>query len=147
VTVPYVKLQRISYPVGNDRYLVAKVEGYVTYKGKSGIRGRVVTREGNFANKAFVAGTLQGLGQAMSLNNQRNLTGLGGVGISTEPLTDKQIGQTALGEGVGNASSMLAEYYIKRAEQYQPVIEMPTGMDVELVFLDTFRFTAEGASQ
>jgi conjugal transfer pilus assembly protein TraB len=44
-----------------------------------------------------------------------------------------------VGSGVSGAASMLADYYIKRAEQYQPVIEMPTGIEVELVFLAGFR--------
>jgi len=147
----YIKLQKISCPLDGGRYLVTKVDGYVTYMGKSGVRGRVVSREGNFANKAFVAGTLQGLGQAMSTNTQRNLTGVttsnGVAGVAQAPLTDSQIAQATLGTGISNASSMLADYYIKRAEQYQPVIEMPTGLQVELVFLDGFRFTTKGASQ
>lgn len=144
----YIKLQKISCPVDGSHYLVTKVDGYVTYMGKSGVRGKVVSREGNFANKAFVAGTLQGLGQAMSTNTQRSLTGIttsnGVAGVATAPLTDSQIAQATLGTGISNASSMLADYYIKRAEQYQPVIEMPTGLEVELVFLDGFRFTTKG---
>lgn len=147
----YIKLQQITCPVDATHYLVAKVEGYVTFMGKSGVRGRVVSREGNFANKAFVAGTLQGLGQAMSTNTQRNLEGItstnGVAGLATAPLTGSQIAQSTLGTGVSNASAMMADYYIKRAEQYQPVIEMPTGMDVELVFLAGFRFTNKGAAQ
>ncbi len=147
----YIKLQQITCPVDATHYMVSKVEGYVTYMGKSGVRGRVVSREGNFANKAFVAGTLQGLGQAMSTNTQRNLEGItsnnGVAGLATAPLTGSQIAQSTLGTGVSNASAMLADYYIKRAEQYQPVIEMPTGMDVELVFLAGFRFTSRGAVQ
>ena len=144
----YIKLQKITCPVDGNRTLVAKVDGYVTYMGKSGVRGRVVSREGNFAGKAMVAGTLQGLGQAMSTNVQRSQTAItttgAGGSLATVPLTSSQIAQDAVGTGVGNASSMLADYYIKRAEQYQPVIEMPTGMDVELVFLDGFRFTTKG---
>ena len=40
---------------------------------------------------------------------------------------------------MANAASTLADYYIKRAEQYQPVIEMPTGIEVEIVFLSGFQ--------
>lgn len=147
----YIKLQKITCPVDGNKTLVSKVDGYVTYMGKSGVRGRVVSREGNFAGKAMVAGTLQGLGQAMSTNVQRSQTAItttgSGGSLATVPLTSSQIAQDAVGTGVGNASSMLADYYIKRAEQYQPVIEMPTGMDVELVFLDGFRFTTKGTSK
>ena len=35
-----------------------------------------------------------------------------------------------------NAVIGFAELVIERAEQYQPVVEMPTGIDVEIVFLD-----------
>jgi conjugal transfer pilus assembly protein TraB len=143
----YIKLQKITCAAGNNQTLVSKVDGYVTYKGKAGVRGRVVSREGNFASKAMVAGTLQGLGQAMSTNVQRAQSSLSATGsgasLSTAPLTGAQIAQDMIGSGVGSASSMLADYYIKRAEQYQPVIEMPTGMHVELVFLDGFRFTTK----
>ena len=41
--------------------------------------------------------------------------------------------------GIGNAAGVLADYYVKRAEQYQPVIEMPTGIEVELVLLTGFQ--------
>jgi len=30
----------------------------------------------------------------------------------------------------------VSKYLIERAEQYQPVVEMPTGISVDIVFLD-----------
>ena len=142
----YIKAERITCPAGDGQFMTSKVEGFVTYKGKAGVRGRVVSREGDYANKAFVAGTLQGLGQAMSTNVQRTISGVGtgaggGATISTDPLTGSQITQSAIGSGVGNGATMMAQYYIQRAEQYQPVIEMPTGVNVEIVFLEGFRTT------
>ena len=41
-----------------------------------------------------------------------------------------------VGEGVATSADMVSKYLIERAEQYQPVIEMPTGIDVEIVFLE-----------
>ncbi len=37
---------------------------------------------------------------------------------------------------VAQSGDMVSKYLIERAEQYQPVIEMPTGIDVEIVFLE-----------
>lgn len=142
----YVKLQRITCEGPNGRFLTSPVEGYVTYKGKTGIRGNVVRREGDYAGKAFVAGTFQGLGKAMERNVQNTISGVGsgdeagGTIINTRPLTGSEIARATAGSGVSGASGMLADYYIKRAEQYQPVIEMPTGVEVEIVFLTGFRF-------
>ena len=38
--------------------------------------------------------------------------------------------------GAADAADTVSKYLIERAEQYQPVVEMPTGIDVEIVFLD-----------
>ena len=64
--------------------------------------------------------------------------GAGGL-LGSEKLSGSELAQGAVGGGVSNAASMLAEYYIRRAEQYQPVIEMPTGIAVEIVFLSGFQ--------
>ncbi|HMU21353.1 MAG TPA: TrbI/VirB10 family protein, partial [Sphingorhabdus sp.] len=41
-----------------------------------------------------------------------------------------------LGQGAGDAADTVSKYLIERAEQYQPVVEMPTGITVDIVFLD-----------
>ena len=66
-----------------------------------------------------------------------SITGQGA--LAAQELTPGQIATGSVGTGVSQAASMLADYYIKRAEQYQPVIEMPTGIQVELVFLSGFQ--------
>jgi len=144
----YIKLQRITCPLGNNKFSVATVEGYVSQRGKAGVRGKVVERAGGLTARAAVAGTLQGLGTSLSQNLNRSVGGLnssaGASGLlSTEKLSGSEIAQGAVGGGVSNASSMLADYYIKRAEQYQPVIEMPTGISVEIVFLSGFQVRGE----
>ncbi|HYG27857.1 MAG TPA: TrbI/VirB10 family protein [Caulobacteraceae bacterium] len=137
----YIKLQRISCPAGREKFSVATVEGYVAHAGKAGVRGRVISREGDLTNRAMVAGALQGLGEVFSgaTANGANALQMTGDGLFGSPkLTNEEIAKGAVGGGVSGAASMLADYYIKRAEQYQPVIEMPTGIDVELVFLSGF---------
>ena len=140
----YVKLQKITCPAGPGRFSVATVEGYVTSKGKAGVRGPVISREGQFTTRALVAGALNGLGQGLSKNVQASQSGVttsitGAGALSAQELTPGQIATGSLGTGASQAASMLADYYIKRAEQYQPVIEMPTGIQVELVFLSGFQ--------
>jgi len=140
----YVKLQRITCPAGDKKFSVATVEGYVTQRGKAGVRGFVVERAGGLTARAAVAGTLQGLGTTLSQNLNRSVGGInavpgaGGI-LGSEKLSGSELARGAVGGGVSNAASMLAEYYIKRAEQYQPVIEMPTGIAVEIVFLSGFQ--------
>lgn len=138
----YIRLQRISCPAGNRQFSVATVEGYASHLGKAGVRGNVISREGGLTGRAMIAGTLQGLGNSLSSYTDRltNSIGIGAGGALTapEPPRAGDVAAGAAGAGVANAAEMLADYYINRAEQYQPVIEMPTGIEVELVFLSGF---------
>lgn len=47
-----------------------------------------------------------------------------------------ELAQGGFGNGVAQSADMVSKYLIERAEQYQPVIEMPTGINVEIVFLE-----------
>ncbi len=134
----YVKLQRMTCPQANGRYAVSDVKGFVAFGGKTGVRGRVVSREGSLATQAFLAGLAGGFGRGFSAN--ANSLFSGGTTVVTggkrEQLSTADILQGGVGQGVSEAGDMVSKYLIERAEQYQPVVEMPTGIDVEIVFLE-----------
>ena len=138
----YIRLQRITCPAGEGRFSVATVEGYASHRGKAGVRGNVITREGGLTSRAFVAGTLSGLGNSLSqyTNSLNRNIGIGEGGMLSSPqLNPGDLAAGSLGSGVGGAAGVLSDYFVKRAEQYQPVIEMPTGIEVELVLLTGFQ--------
>ena len=132
----YVKLQRMTCPQANGRYAVSDVKGFIAFGGKTGVRGRVVSREGSLAMQSFFAGLVGGAGSALnsafSVPVLRTENGQGNV-----PTPDiGNVGLRALGGGAEESGKTVSKYLIERAEQYQPVIEMPTGVDVEIVFLE-----------
>jgi conjugal transfer pilus assembly protein TraB len=47
--------------------------------------------------------------------------------------------QAGIGGGTGQAAKTLSDYYIKRAEQYHPIIPIGAGNEVTLVFQDGFQ--------
>ena len=133
----YVKLQKMTCPQPGGRYAVSEVKGFIAFGGKTGIRGRVVSREGSLVTQAFIAGLAGGFGRGFSANANSVFQG---TNISTNGQRNKLSGGEILeggfGEGVAKSGDMVSKYLIERAEQYQPVIEMPTGIDVEIVFLE-----------
>jgi len=133
----YVRLQRMTCPLGDGsgRVTETEVEGFVAFGGKAGVRGRVISREGDLAERALIAGTLQGLGSSFSRVGQAS--GVAGTlgSFQGEAPSTQDIAVSSVGGGVEQAAGQLAQYYIERAEQYQPVVEMPTGIDVEIVFI------------
>lgn len=133
----YVKLARMTCPQPGGRYAVSDVKGFIAFGGKTGVRGRVVSRESGLVSQAFIAGLAGGFGRGFSANTQSLLNGTQvTVNGKREQLGLGDIAQAGLGEGVATSADQVSKYLIERAEQYQPVIEMPTGIDVEIVFLD-----------
>jgi len=133
----YVKLQRMTCPQPGGRVAVSEVKGFIAFGGKTGVRGRVVSRVGNLVGKAAIAGILGGFGRGFSANSTSLLTSpTVSVNGQRSTLSPTDIIQGGLGQGVASTGEMVSHYLIERAEQYQSVIEMPTGLDVEVVFLD-----------
>lgn len=133
----YVKLQRMTCPQPNGRFAVSEVKGFIAFGGKTGVRGRVVSREGALVGQAFLAGLAGGFGRGFGANSNSLLSGTNiSVDGRREELSTGDILKGGFGEGVAQSGDMVSKYLIERAEQYQPVIEIPTGIDVEIVFLD-----------
>lgn len=131
----FVKLQKMTCPDGPGRVAVANVEGYLAFQGKAGIRGRVVSREGDLVTQALLAGIAGGFGRGFSANANSQFRTVG-IGSVDNTLSAQQILTGGLGQGLATAAETVSDYLIERAEQYQPVIEMPTGVEVELVFIN-----------
>ncbi len=133
----YVKLVRMTCDQPGGRVAVSEVKGFISFAGKTGVRGRVVSREGSLVGKAFLAGIASGFGRGFSANTDAALRGNQTiVNGERQNLSPTDILTGGFGQGVSTSADMVSRYLIERAEQYQPIVEMPTGIDVEIVFLE-----------
>ena len=143
----FVKLARMTCPLPGGEVAVTEVQGHVTQLGKAGVRGRVVSRVSTQLDNAAIAGALSGLGNALGG------VGRGGIGIGSGGGVIQEVpnaGELAIAAGGGataGAADRLAEYYINQAESIQPVVAMPAGADVELVFMSGFLARPSGFSE
>lgn len=128
-----VRTRSISCKLG-DENIDQKIAGHVSFMGKNGIKGEVVMRNGQILLYAGGAGFLDGIGKGIEKASSTTV----GVG-ATASMSAGDIGQAGLGGGVSSASKTLSDYYIKRAEQYHPVIPVGAGNEVTLVFQDGFQ--------
>ena len=53
------------------------------------------------------------------------------------PLTAEQMLKGSFGNGANNALEKYADFYIKRAEQLQPVLQVAAGREVDVVFTES----------
>jgi len=131
----YVRADRMTLVQPNGDFVETEVSAYVSGEdGREGVRGIVVDRSGSIITRAAFASFLQGVGQSVqaTLNNQ-TLEKLSKVGDS-QTILDVDTFRNAGMQGGSSALNKLAEYYIKRAEQLQPSIQVAAGRIVDLIF-------------
>lgn len=118
------------------------VQGYVAGEdGRAGLRGSLVDRSTESLRNAMVGGFFSSIGNFLGQPRQPTIfsptTGL----AQTNPLTAQDILRQSAASGTGGALEKYAEFYIKRAEQLQPVIQVSAGRKTDIVFTQGTEFT------
>lgn len=97
-------------------------DGHVSYRGKGGVRGKPVMRNGMIVGYAGAAGLLSGFGEGIKSAATPSV-GLG----ATADVGAADVFKQGFGGGASKAADTLSQYWIKRAEQYHPVIDIGAG--------------------
>lgn len=131
----YVRLERMSCSLASGDVVDVGVRGYVAGEdGKTGIRGRLVSRRGRLLSRGILAGFSAGLGEALeSANSTAGITAGGTTITAAGGGGTKDLARAGVGGGVGEAGRLLAEYYLRLAEEVFPVIEIDAGRRVDVV--------------
>ena len=139
----YIRLESLSCVRHDGKAIDVPVKGYVVGEdGKAGMRGRLVSKQGQVLANALLAGIGAGIGQAFQQSATTVSTNpLGSVGTVD---TGKQL-QAGVGVGVGKALDRLSQYYITLAEKMFPIIEVDAGRTVDVVFTKGFSLDADSA--
>ena len=132
-----MRLERLSCVSPNHHEVIElPVEGTVFGpEGKNGVRGLPLWREGALLKRAFVAGALSGFSQGIA--SQYTTTSVSPTG-TVNSINNADIFKYGAASGVSNAMDKLADYNIRRADQYHPVIQLSAGTLVDIVFLKGF---------
>jgi conjugal transfer pilus assembly protein TraB len=132
-----MRLERLSCVSSNHQEVIElPVEGTVFGpEGKNGVRGVPLWREGALLKRAFIAGSLSGFSQGIA--SQYTTTALSTTGAVTS-VNNSDIFKFGAAQGVSNAMDKIADYNIRRADQYHPVIQLSAGTIVDVVFLKGF---------
>jgi conjugal transfer pilus assembly protein TraB len=120
-----------------------QVSGYVVGEdGRAGMRGVVADRAGPMVRNSLVGGFLSGMGQFFSAQQKSEspLFQIGSNPKSESSLSVQQMFSSGAANGFSSALNKYADFFIKRAEQLQPVLQVAAGRQVEVVFTEGTRF-------
>ncbi len=127
----YIRLDRLSCISEDGGALDVAVKGYIADQtGKAGVRGRLVSKQGQVLANALLSGVASGIGTAFSQGAMT--TSVSPLG-ATQSVKDGQQLQAGVGQGVGNALQQLSRYYIQLADKMFPIIEVDAGQPVDIV--------------
>lgn len=129
----YIRLDRLTCVSEDGGAIDIAVKGYVAGEdGKSGMRGKLVSKTGQILANGLMAAIGSGIGQAFS--SSATTTTTNPFGGQTATVNPGQQFQAGMGKGIGTAFEQLSKYYISLAEKTFPIIEIDGGRVTDVVF-------------
>lgn len=127
----YLRLEKLSCVLREGAVLEVTLKGFVAGEdGKAGLRGRVVSKQGQMIARALVAGVAGGIGSGIAQSfTSLSTSALGNV----QSLDTGNIAQYGVANGFGSALDRIAQWYLERANEVYPVLEVDAGRTVEVV--------------
>lgn len=132
----YLRAERLSMILKNGDVIdIPARMAAVGSDGKSGLRGRLVSKQGAIIAKALLAGTADGISRAFSSNYT--------VGRGDDQSAG-DIGMAGLSGGASTALDRVAAYFLAQAEAQYPVIEVDGGRQVTMILLEGLELRVRG---
>lgn len=133
-------LYKISCAHPGEPIIDKEVTGWVFFNGKVGIKGVPLMRDNKIMQWAGISGALSGIASAAQYaQSVQSISSFGSASI----VPQSNIAPYAAYGGASKAADVLSQYYVKRAEQYHPVIQVGSGNVVTIVFKDGFYLEPE----
>lgn len=120
----------VSYEMPAKGYIIGE-------DGKSGMRGRLVSKKGKSIGLSFLAGVVGATGSAVQ-QAAGSTTSLGG--LTSTSIDGGEVARAGIGGGVGKAGSALSDYYVRQAEMLFDVIEIDAGRKPEVLVTSSIQF-------
>lgn len=128
-----IRLEELSCVNPSTKKIIeTEIVGFVTGEdGRSGVRGEVVSTEGKLLGNSLLSGVLGGLANNFnpSTSYQPNVV----LGNGPQQGTGQRF-KDSFSSGATSALDRLSKYYIERAENLQPVIQIGAGRKVDILF-------------
>ncbi|NCC93168.1 MAG: conjugal transfer protein TraB, partial [Opitutae bacterium] len=110
------------------------LDGYaVGEDGKVGLRGRLVSKQGQVIARAMQVAFLEGVAQVFNKSQVSVISTRSDGTVQYQDLLSGDSLQAAAATGTGKTLERLAQYYLDMAEEIFPVIEIDAGRPIELI--------------
>lgn len=131
----YLRGESVSCVREDGGVIETRMDAWATGEdGKAGVRGRLVSKEGQVIAKALQAGFMEGVSKAFDVSVVPTVnTSSSSDSVQFQSVMSNEALQGGLMGGASNAAGRIAEYWIEMAEQIKPVIEVDAGRTVSFI--------------
>jgi len=104
--------------------------------GMNGVKGKVVATSNKHIKNAMIGGVISGLANSAKGQEGMTISALGAVGTKKKGFKDMATGGVLT--GASTAGEKIADYYLRMAESMSPVLTIPGGVKVDIIFMKGF---------
>ena len=143
-----LRTENISCVRKDGGVLEAKVHGYVVGEdGKVGLRGKLISKQGQLIAQSLMVGFVQGIGNAMQPMAVPAYNMSPGGTQQYQMPSMSMMGMAGMAGGISNAANSIAQFYLSMAQQMFPVVEVDAGRKVTIILNQGFSFDLSGKSK
>ena len=104
--------------------------------GKEGIRGRLVSKQGQLIARSLAAGFASGLSEAFDVNAVPTISTSSDGTVQYERVYSSEAMQGAAVKGFSSAMENISEFYLDMAREIFPVLEINAGRQVDVIVIN-----------
>lgn len=140
----YLRAETLSCITDDGGVIEESIDAYaVGEDGKAGIRGRLVSKQGQLIARSMVAGFMNAASKAFDVNPVPVVSTNPGDSAQYQYNFGSGALQGAAVKGAGEALDRVAKFYVEMAENIFPVIEIDAGRQVELIIKKGVKLTVK----
>ena len=123
--------------IRNDGAVIqTKLNSYVAGEdGKEGIKGRLVSKQGQLIARTMVAGFLSGMSEAFDYNQVSVLSTTASNTVQYQKNFSNEAAKGGFAKGMQNSLDRVAQFYMDLADEMVPVVEINAGRQVDVVVI------------
>lgn len=130
----FLRTETISCVREDGGVIEAKLKGYIVGEdGKAGLRGRLVSKQGQIIAKSLMAGFAGGVANAFDVNPVPVINTSPGGSTQYQETMSSGLMQGAAMKGASTALDRVAQFYIEMAESMFPVVEIDAGRRADII--------------
>lgn len=134
--------EQLSCIKQNGDVIETKLNSYVSGEdGKEGVKGRLVSKQGQIIARSLVAGFASGLSEAFDVNAVPSVSMSSDGTVQYEKVYSSDAVQGAAVKGFSNAMERISDFYLDMAKDIFPVVEINAGRQVDVVVISGTELT------